>query len=104
MNQKSSIGESITIDDLREYFHLPLYDAAKKFGIGMTLLRRLCRKYNIKKWPYRQIESLCKIIQSLEIALLDEKLSSNEQYHLIEKVQSLKLKLDAIRSDPNSAG
>ena len=53
---------SISSDDLRKLFHLPLVDAAKKLGMGVTVFKALCRRNNISKWPYRSIHSKMKII------------------------------------------
>ena len=53
---------SIRSHDLRKLFHLPLVDAAKKLGMGVTVFKALCRRNNILKWPYRSIHSKMKII------------------------------------------
>jgi hypothetical protein len=46
-------------------FHLTLKAAAKKLGIGVTLLKKVCRKHKIKRWPYRVITSLDRMIERL---------------------------------------
>ncbi|CAL6306190.1 unnamed protein product [Bathycoccus prasinos] len=35
-----------------------LNDAAKELGMGVTALKKKCRKFGVKRWPYRQIKSL----------------------------------------------
>jgi hypothetical protein len=50
--------KSITLDELRLYFDKPIEEAAKMIGICSTLLKKICRKYNIKRWPYRQVRAI----------------------------------------------
>lgn len=40
---------------LREHFHLPLHTVAKKFGMCTTAFKKLCRRFEIPKWPHRQV-------------------------------------------------
>ena len=37
------------LEDLQKCFDLPLGEAAKKLGMGRTLLKQICRRYNIKR-------------------------------------------------------
>ena len=46
---------SVTLDDLREHFHVPLQAAAASLQISETMVKRVARKFGIKKWPYRQV-------------------------------------------------
>eukprot|EP00889_Picochlorum_renovo_P001199 jgi/Picre1/28229/NNA_003635.t1 len=32
----------ITLEEMQGYFHLPAYEAARRMGIGLTILKRLC--------------------------------------------------------------
>jgi len=36
-------------------FFLPIRQAAKKLSVSESSLKRLCRKMNISRWPYRKI-------------------------------------------------
>jgi hypothetical protein len=47
--------KDITPELLREYFHMPISQAAKCLGLCATLLKTICRKKNIYRWPYRQV-------------------------------------------------
>jgi hypothetical protein len=43
-----------TLEDLKMFFDFPLEFVAKHFNIGRTLLKQICRKNGIKKWPYKR--------------------------------------------------
>jgi hypothetical protein len=45
----------ITEKMLRDHFHLPLHTVAKKFGMCTTAFKKLCRRFEIPKWPHRQV-------------------------------------------------
>ena len=44
--------------ELRQYFHLPLIEAAQNCGLSATVFKKVCRRNGIRKWPYRQLKSL----------------------------------------------
>ena len=44
----------ITMEEIQQHFHLPAYEAARRMGIGLTILKRLCRKFGLKRWPYQR--------------------------------------------------
>ncbi|RLM97630.1 hypothetical protein BBO99_00004942 [Phytophthora kernoviae] len=62
-------SKSITLDMLRPHFEKPLAEVAAIFGICMTLMKKICRKNGVPRWPHRQIRGLRKSIWSIEKAL-----------------------------------
>lgn len=56
----------ITKKDLQQYYHLPRNEAADKLGVSQTTMKRLCHGFQIRRWPYRLLSSLDKLIQSTE--------------------------------------
>lgn len=44
--------------DIEDYYHLPLSVACRKLGISMTVVKKHCRKIGVRRWPYRQSNSL----------------------------------------------
>ncbi|KAG6584591.1 putative RWP-RK domain-containing protein [Phytophthora cinnamomi] len=62
-------SKSITLDMLRPHFEKPLAEVANIFGICMTLMKKICRKNGVPRWPHRQIRGLRKSIWSIEKAL-----------------------------------
>jgi hypothetical protein len=51
---------------VQSVFHLPIADAAPLLGLGVTALKKRCRRINIPRWPYRKLASLEKLIESVE--------------------------------------
>lgn len=41
--------------DVNGLFFLPIRQAAKQLSVSESSLKRLCRKMNISRWPYRKI-------------------------------------------------
>ena len=94
-------SKSITLDMLRPHFEKPLAEAANIFGICMTLMKKICRKNGVPRWPHRQIRGLRKSICSIEKALRcckSEALRSSYNDHL----QKQKVKLVTILKGPAS--
>ena len=50
-------GQSISYnkEDLAQYFHLPLTEAATQLNICPTTLKKLCRNFGIQRWPYQRM-------------------------------------------------
>jgi hypothetical protein len=54
------------LKQVQEVFHLPISEAATKLGMGVTVLKKQCRKIGIPRWPYRKLASIEKLIHSVE--------------------------------------
>ena len=76
----------LTTSDLAKYYHLPINEAAKEMDICTSVLKKICRKQGIKRWPHRKFKSLDRLISSL-----DDK----------EQVEQLKQKRELLLCDPN---
>lgn len=63
---KSTKARVITRNALREVYDLPINEAASQLGIGVTVLKKYCRKFDIKRWPYRKRKSMLKLIHTVE--------------------------------------
>lgn len=59
----------ITREDLAACFHLPSEAACRQLNIGLTVLKRQCRRYGIKRWPFRKMKSLDRLISNVSAAL-----------------------------------
>lgn len=62
-NNKNPI---ISFEEVKKQYHLPLNDAAKELEICTTVLKKICRKNGVKRWPYRQVNSLNNVIKYSE--------------------------------------
>ena len=45
----------VSVDDIRQVLHLPAVEAAKELSMSARTLRRYCRKFGIRRWPYRKL-------------------------------------------------
>lgn len=45
----------VEIEVLQSVFHLPIEQAAKRLGMCVTVLKRICRSHGIARWPYRKV-------------------------------------------------
>jgi hypothetical protein len=51
----SRSASEITREELARCFQLPSEAACRQLGIGLPVLKRQCRKFGIKRWPFRKI-------------------------------------------------
>ncbi|EFN51695.1 expressed protein [Chlorella variabilis] len=42
-------SHEITKEEIEQYYHLPCEEASKQLGIGLTILKRICRRLGIEK-------------------------------------------------------
>lgn len=54
------------MNELQVVFHLPMAEAAIKLGVCSTVLKKICRRNGISRWPYRLIRKIDKAIEELE--------------------------------------
>ncbi|GMH39382.1 hypothetical protein BSKO_07280 [Bryopsis sp. KO-2023] len=91
----------ITFENVRKVCDLPINEAANRLDIGVTVLKKYCRKFDIPRWPYRILSSLSKLISSMEETQeQDQSLASSPLQDEIRQLQDLKT---AIESDPRLA-
>ncbi|PUZ48460.1 hypothetical protein GQ55_7G246600 [Panicum hallii var. hallii] len=80
--------DSITLVEIAQYFHLPIREASKTLKIGVSILKRKCRKYGIPRWPHRKIKSLESLINDLEYVLDDD--SGEDAQQELQKIEEEK--------------
>uniref|UniRef100_A0AAV1TTJ1 RWP-RK domain-containing protein n=1 Tax=Peronospora matthiolae TaxID=2874970 RepID=A0AAV1TTJ1_9STRA len=85
---------------LRPHFEEPLAKVAATFGICVTLLKKICRRHGIARWPHRQITGLRKSIASMEHAIYYFDGARRESY--VEQLAKQKIKLAALLADPTT--
>ncbi|TMW63314.1 hypothetical protein Poli38472_002255 [Pythium oligandrum] len=61
----SSTAVDFEVSELQKYYHLPLREAARRLGTCEAVIKRVCRKRQIARWPYRQVSAKLVKIQQL---------------------------------------
>lgn len=57
----------ITLNELSQYFHMPITQASKELKVGLTVLKKRCREFGIPRWPHRKMKSLDSLIQNIQV-------------------------------------
>lgn len=67
--QQSSRSKTaaLEMDDIKQYFNVPITRAAKELKVGLTVLKKRCRELNITRWPHRKIKSLKALITNAKV-------------------------------------
>lgn len=79
--------------ELQQYYHLPLREAARRLGSCEAVIKRVCRRKQIQRWPYRQVSSklikiqhLCKYMAHVkdaeQVARIQQKVKQLTQEYL----------------------
>ncbi|XP_017973178.1 PREDICTED: protein RKD5 isoform X1 [Theobroma cacao] len=53
-NSSSAATQSLSFDDIADFFSLPLYDAASTLGVCASALKKICRENGLDRWPHRK--------------------------------------------------
>ena len=104
LNSKHFFASQFNVNELRQYFHLPIIEVARQLNVCPTLFKKICRKNNICRWPYRQIRSITKSLQSVEIASTNPAIPSKDRERYKKQIARLHHYLDLIMQDPNYTG
>jgi hypothetical protein len=48
-------------NDLRQFFHLKLFEVSQIFGVCVNSMKKICRKCNIHRWPQRCVYLTCAV-------------------------------------------
>jgi len=64
--------KQVTFASIAELFHLPIVEVAGILGVCTTVLKKVCRRNGIRRWPQRKLQSLNKRIDMLEDSLTTE--------------------------------
>ena len=47
--------KELTFEQLSRHFSVPIKQAAQELNVGVTVLKRQCRKLGVTRWPYRKL-------------------------------------------------
>jgi len=91
-------SKNITFEELAKYFHLPINQVAKELGVCATILKKICRRNGIPRWPHRKIKSLDKMISNLEMNLQK---NPHEREDINQEIDLLRGKKKDILNNPD---
>eukprot|EP00611_Tribonema_gayanum_P026071 TRINITY_DN610_c0_g1_i4.p1 TRINITY_DN610_c0_g1~~TRINITY_DN610_c0_g1_i4.p1 ORF type:complete len:280 (+),score=83.10 TRINITY_DN610_c0_g1_i4:3234-4073(+) len=93
-------GQGVSVEQLRQCFHLPITEAALRLEICVTALKKTCRQHGIRRWPHRQILAREKAIEKLQEASSRPDLSVAERTQFDIQLQGMRNNLVAIIQGP----
>ncbi|XP_027356920.1 uncharacterized protein LOC113866238 [Abrus precatorius] len=70
-SQRERAGR-MELSDFSDYFHLPIEEASRQVSLCPTVVKKICRRAKLKRWPYRKVKSITKQIGLLRRALGSE--------------------------------
>ncbi|XP_061358942.1 uncharacterized protein LOC133303094 [Gastrolobium bilobum] len=82
------------LSDLSDYFHLPIDEAARKVNLSATVVKKICRKAGLARWPHRKVKSVWKQITILRRTILE---SEDEESRENTQAEINRLELDMIQ-------
>ncbi|KAM7268354.1 hypothetical protein ACFE04_010520 [Oxalis oulophora] len=56
----------LTMKMISECFYMPIAKAATELNVGLTALKKRCRKLGIRRWPQRKLKSIQKLINNVQ--------------------------------------
>ena len=83
----SNTGRTVSLEDLKGYFHLPIAEASKALGVGMTYMKRRCRELKIYRWPHRKLKSLDNLITNIKSMASKRECSPQDIQNCIKELQ-----------------
>ena len=90
------VAARLPLEILERYYHVPLNIAANQLKVSLTMLKKLCRTYGVKRWPHRQVSSLDKTTSRLEEKIKARKDSGKEAPSLKRKLTQAKKRRSVI--------
>eukprot|EP00871_Galdieria_phlegrea_P001264 jgi/Galph1/2138/GphlegSOOS_G776.1 len=100
--------DHIDWNTLKNHFHLPMNEASARLGVCVTVLKKICRRFGISRWPHRKLKSVARHIEKQERAFSKapgvENLSYDEVLDLCRKRPHKKMKLESDQESTKSEG
>ncbi|KAK9813220.1 hypothetical protein WJX72_010939 [[Myrmecia] bisecta] len=90
----------LTLEALQAHYHLPSAEAANNLGVGVTVLKKCCRKLGIRRWPYRKLKSMDNLIEGVQHAKLADSAAVTEATETLRAQQYQMRNNPAVSMDP----
>lgn len=91
--------KDITLNELRPHFNKPMAVVAKELGVCITLMKKICRRNGLVRWPHRRIRSLVNRITSLQV--IAAAATEAEKKRFESQIAMLREELSAVIQNPN---
>ncbi|GMF18487.1 unnamed protein product [Phytophthora fragariaefolia] len=91
--------KDLTLNELRPHFNKPMAAVAKELGVCITLMKKICRRNGLVRWPHRRIRSLVNRITSLQV--LAGNAAGAERKRFQGQIAGLREELSAVIQNPN---
>ncbi|KAG7390525.1 hypothetical protein PHYPSEUDO_007751 [Phytophthora pseudosyringae] len=91
--------KDLTLNELRPHFNKPMAVVAKELGVCITLMKKICRRNGLVRWPHRRIRSLVNRITSLQV--LASNAAGAERKRFQGQIAGLREELSAVIQNPN---
>ncbi|CAK4618709.1 hypothetical protein LEN26_020925 [Aphanomyces euteiches] len=91
--------KDVSLNELRPHFNKPMAAVAKELGVCITLMKKICRKNGLSRWPHRRIRSLVNRITSLQVVA--ESVDAAERSRFDVHITNLRKELSDVIQNPN---
>ncbi|KAH7850324.1 hypothetical protein Vadar_031023 [Vaccinium darrowii] len=98
--QRERTGK-MKLEDLTGYFHLPLEEAAREIKVCSTVIKKICRKSDVKRWPHRKVKKIRKKISTLREFLNRSNISAEQRARAEQELESAQQELARILNQSN---
>eukprot|EP00892_Ulva_mutabilis_P000809 jgi/Ulvmu1/10729/UM068_0017.1 len=79
---REELDQMTFMQKVQSVYHRPISEAAQVLDMGVTVLKKQCRNQNISRWPFRKLQSIDKLIQSVQMVLDSGPEEGAEEEHL----------------------
>ncbi|KAI9191640.1 hypothetical protein LWI28_011287 [Acer negundo] len=90
----------LTLQDLSQFFHLPIDKASRMLRLCPTVVKNACRRFGVDRWPYRKINSIHNQITRLSAKLCS--IHPEEKAYAQAEIQRLQDQIAFIMSSGGS--
>ncbi|KAI9912797.1 hypothetical protein PsorP6_006100 [Peronosclerospora sorghi] len=91
--------KDLTLNELRPHFNKPMAVVAKELGVCITLMKKICRRNGLVRWPHRRIRSLVNRITSLQMIATNAAGAERERFQV--QIADMREELSAVIQNPN---
>ncbi|GAA0149510.1 hypothetical protein LIER_36946 [Lithospermum erythrorhizon] len=84
--QRERTGK-LELKDLATYFHLPIEVGTKEMNVCPTVIKKICRRFGLGRWPYRKVSPSFGSIVSLSIVVYKKEMRV-VNFRLINSLQN----------------